>query len=390
MNTQLMDTISTLAPQFFDLSDSIFDRPELGYQEHFACQALTERLRTSGFGVEAGIADIPTAFRAVWKNGEGGPSFGFLCEYDALEGLGHGCGHHMQGPALLLCAEALKGVVREVPYTIVVYGTPAEETAPAKLDMWERGCFRDIDLALMTHASTETATDLSSLAQVKLNVTFHGKSSHAAMYPERGRSAFDALLLAFQGVEFLREHVRDDVRMHYICTDSGGPANVVPAKASGEFVLRCRDSMQYLKEVRQRFYDIVKGAALMTGTTYEISEGPMWPNKIPCTALNDLIMKNAEEVGAPNLAPPRTRPGSTDFSAVMYHLPGSCLRIKYVDPPITSHTPEFAAAGKTDQAHRAILLSAQALAGACCDMLQDPTLLAQIRDNYTENRKKYF
>ncbi|NCB62128.1 MAG: M20 family peptidase [Clostridia bacterium] len=384
-----MEVVSSLAPQFYALSDYIFDHPELGYQEHLACQALTKQLCASGFDVETGVAGIPTAFRAVWKNGEGGPSLGLLCEYDALEGLGHGCGHHMQGPALLLCADALKAVVPDMPFTIVVYGTPAEETAPAKLDMWERGCFRDIDLALMTHASIETATDLNSLAQVKLNVTFHGKSAHAAMFPERGRSAFDALLLAFQGVEFLREHVRDDVRMHYTCTDSGGPANVVPSKASGEFALRCRDSMKYLEEVRERFYDIVKGAALMTGTGYEISEGPMWPNKIPCNVLNDLIMQNAKEVGAPDLAPPRARPGTTDFSAVMYHLPGSCLRIKYVDPPITSHTPEFTAAGKTDQAHRAILLSAQTLAGTCWDILTNPSLLAQIRVNYEENRKKY-
>lgn len=389
MKAELIDAVSALAPQFYQLSDAIFDHPELGYQEYFACDTLSQRLRSSGFEVETGVADMPTAFRAVWKHGEGGPSIGLLCEYDALEGLGHGCGHHMQGPAMLLCAEALKHVIRDRPYTIVVYGTPAEETAPAKLEMWERGCFRELDLALMTHASTETATDLNSLAQVKLDVTFHGKSAHAAMFPERGRSAFDALLLAFQGVEFLREHVRDDVRMHYSCTDGGGPANVVPAKASGEFVLRCRDSMKYLVEVRERFYDIVKGAALMTGTTYEIAEGPMWPNKIPCHVLNDLIMENAKAIGCPDLAPPRTRPGSTDFSAVMYHIPGSCLRIKYVSPPITSHTPEFAAAGKTEQAHRAILLSAQALAGTCWDLLHNPSLLSQISTNYEENRKKF-
>ncbi|MCC8059521.1 MAG: M20 family metallopeptidase [Clostridiales bacterium] len=389
MKDKVMDRIDELAPKFYTLSDYIFDHPELGYQEKEACRVLTQELAQAGFHVETGVGGVPTAFRSVYERGSGGPSFGLLCEYDALEGLGHACGHHMQGPALLLCAEALKDVVEDMPFRLVVYGTPAEETAPVKLDMWNQGCFRDIDLALMTHASIETATDLTSLAQVKLNVTFHGKSAHAAMYPERGRSAFDALVLTFHGVELLREHVRDDVRMHYTCTNAGGPANVVPAEASGEFVLRCRESMTYLKEVRDRFIDIVKGAALMTGVSYEIEEGPMWPNKIPAVKLNEVIMKNAAEVGAPDLAPPRERPGSTDFSAVMYHIPGCCLRIKYVDKPVTSHTPEFAAAGKSDQAHRSILLSAKALSGTCWDILHDPGLMEQIKCDYAESRKKF-
>ena len=386
---ELLRRVEALSPQFYPISDYIFDHPELGYQEHEACRVLTRRLSQSGFQVETGVGGIPTAFRAVYEHGTGGPSFGLLCEYDALEGLGHGCGHHMQGPALILCAEAFRSAVTDLPYRLVVYGTPAEETAPAKLDMWNNGCFRDIDLALMTHASVETAVDQNSLAQVKLDVTFHGKSAHAAMFPERGRSAFDALQLAFHGVELLREHVQDDVRMHYTCTDAGGPANVVPARASGEFVLRSRYSMTYLEEVRDRFRDIVKGAALMSGVTYEIQEGPMWPNKIPALVLNEVVMKNAKEVGAPDLAPPRERPGSTDFSAVMYHLPGCCLRIKYVDKPVTSHTPAFAAAGKTEQAHRAILLSAQALAGTCWDILPDPARLPRIPSDYADSRKRF-
>lgn len=388
MKQDLMRQVDKLAPEYYPISDYIHDHPELGYQEFEACRVLTERLQKIGFEVETGVAGIQTAFRAVYQNGVGGPSFGLLCEYDALEGLGHGCGHHMQGPALILLAEAFKESVKDMPYKLVVYGTPAEETAPAKLDMWNNGCFRDIDIALMCHASTETAVDENALAQVKLNVTYHGKSAHAAMFPEHGRSAFDALTLTFMGVEMLREHVQDDVRMQYTCTDAGGPSNVVPARASGEFVLRCRYSMSYLKEVRDRFLDIVKGAALMSGVTYEVEEGPVWPNKIPALVLNKLIMDNAKEVGAPELAPPRERPGSTDFSAILYNLPGCNLRIKFVDKPATSHTPEFVAAGKTEMCHEAIRLAAQALAGTCWDILHDPALMTEIKEDYAERRKQ--
>lgn len=388
MNEALMSKVAELAPQLCELSDYICDHPEVGYQEHEACRVLTERLEKDGFTVEVGVGGLPTAFRATYQHGEGGPSIGLLAEYDALAGLGHACGHHMQGPALILCAEAIKAVITDQPYRLVVYGTPAEEVAPAKQEMWDGGCFRDIDLALMTHASIETAADVSSLASMNFTVTYHGTSAHPGLFPEKGRSAFGALLLAFHGVDMMRAYVTEDVRMHYTCLDAGSPPNGIPSKAVGKFFLRNRNSFSYLEDVRRRFLNIVQGAALMSDTTCEVEEGQTWPNKIPALVLNDLIMKNAKEVGCPDLAPPRQRPGTTDFACVMQHLPGCCLRIKYVDKPITSHTPEFAAAGKTDMAHRAILLSAQTLAATCCDLIQDPSLVEKIKADYEERRKQ--
>lgn len=389
MKSSLLTAAQKFAPDYYALSDYICDHPEIGYEEHEACRVLTERLTRNGFQVETGVGGIPTAFRAVYQNGSGGPSIGLLCEYDALAGLGHACGHHMQGPALLLCAGAIKAVVTDRPYRLVVYGTPAEEIAPAKQDMWDNGCFRDIDVALMTHASIETATDLSSLASINVTATFHGTSAHPGLFPEKGRSAFSALLLAFHGVDLMRANTTEDVRLHYTCIDAGSPPNAIPATASGKFFLRSRNSFSYLEEVRDRFMDILKGAALMTGTTYEVNEIKTWPNKIPTPKLNQLIMKNAEAVGCPDLAPPRERPGTTDFAAVLQHLPGCCLRIKYVDKPVTSHTPEFAAAGKTDMAHRSILLAAEALAGTCYDIIEDPAILPELQADYAESRKKH-
>ena len=388
MKNAIVEAVERLSVPYFELSDYIFDHPELGYQEHVSCAALVKKLEETGYTVETGIAGMETAFRAVWENGEGGPSIGLLVEYDALAGLGHACGHHMQGPCLMLCAEAVKEVLKDQPYRIVIYGTPAEECSPAKLIMWNEGCFRDIDVALMVHASINTATDLNALAQVSINVTYHGKNAHAAMFPERGRSAFDALQLAFHGVELLREHVTDDVRMHYAVTNPGGPANVVPKESSAEFVLRSRYSMNNLIDIKERFYNILRGAALMTDTTFETTESLMLPNKIPAVVLNDNIMKNAKEVGAPDLSPPRERPGSTDFSAVLYNIPGCCLRIKMVNN-CTSHTPEFAAAGRTQACYDAITKAAQTLACTCYDLICDPDLLNSVKEDYAERRKKF-
>ena len=382
LKEKLFNKVSELAPCYYALSDYIWDHPEIGFQEHEACRVLTERLSELGFQVETGVGGLSTAFRAVYQHGNGGPSIGLLAEYDALPILGHGCAHHMQGPALILCAEALMSELTDHPYKLVVYGTPAEEAAPAKQQMWDNGCFRDIDVALMVHGSVNTATDESSLASMNYTVSFHGVSAHPGLYPERGRSAFEALQLAFHGIDMMRAHVMEDVRLHYICVNPGTPQNAIPAEASGRFLLRCRNSFSYLETVRDRFFNIVKGAALMTDTTYDISEGMVWPNKIPALELNKIIMENAKAADCPEIAPPRVHTGTTDFAAVMQHLPGSCLRIKMVEAPITSHTPEFAAAGKSEGARYAILKSAQALAGTCVDLICDAELLPRIQADY--------
>lgn len=389
MKNTVFSKAEELAPELYELSDYIWDHPELGYQEYEACWVLTQRLAASGFQVETGVGGLDTAFRAVYQNGEGGPSIGFLAEYDALPGLGHGCAHHMQGPALILCAEAVKATIHDQPYRLVVYGTPAEEVAPAKQQMWDNGCFRDIDIALMVHGDADTATDESSLASMNYVVTFHGTPAHPGLFPELGRSAFGALQLAFHGMDLMRAHVTDDAPLHYSCMDGGTPSNGIPVTATGKFFLRCRNSFSYLQELKECFLKIIEGAALMTGTTYEIVESVVWPNKIPALVLNKSIMDNARQVECPDIDPPRKHTGTTDFACVMQHIPGSCLRIKIADGPISSHSLQFAAVGKTEGAHNGILKSAQALAGTCYDLIYDPTLLTDIQADYAARQKEF-
>lgn len=386
MKENLYQLIEEQREKLWAMADQIHDDPEYDGEEYHAAALLEDYLEQNGFAVERGLGQWPTAFRAAWSQGEGGPRIGLLCEYDALRGLGHGCGHHMQGPCICGTAVALKNAGFTQPFSLVVYGTPAEETRSAKVTMWEDGCFRDIDVALMMHGGPDTCVDEKSLALTNYIVEFKGQGAHAALAPEKGRSALDALLLAFQGVEFLREHVREDTRMHYTITESPGPTNVVPARAVGEFSLRSY-SREVLNGVCRRFEQIIQGAALMADVDYEITREKSLDNKVPCLALNDIIMDNAQACGAPGIAPPRKKTGSTDFGNVTNHMPGCCIRVQFVPTGTSSHTQTFVDAGKTQAAHDAVLYGAKTLAGTACDLICKPELVQTLWADFEQAKK---
>lgn len=371
------------------MADDIFDHPEIGMEEFHAQKVLTDWLEKEGFQVERGVVGVETAFKAVYSHGTGGPNIGLLCEYDALPGIGHACGHHMQGPSILAAAKALKDADIKEPYTITVYGTPAEESVSGKIRMIQNGCtFEELDVALMMHGGPATQVDVKSLANSKYKVIFHGVSSHAAIRPEKGRSALDGLILAFQGIEFLREHVNSDVKIHYTVVNCGEtPANVVPAYAEASVYVRSYNRA-YLDTVCRRFEKVLKGAAMMTETEVEIIEEKKVDNKIPVLTLNDLVMKQAEELHAPQLAPAREKTGSTDFGNVMRRVPGTCARIAFVDPGAAAHSQEYIAAGKTDAAHDAVVYGAKILAGTVLELIEDPELLNRVKTEFKENLAK--
>lgn len=385
MKNKLFNYLESIKDQMIHMSDYIFDNPEYDFKEYKAMEILTEYLNNNGFKVEKGIGGLETAFRAVYENGINGPSIGLLCEYDAIKDLGHACGHHMQGPAIVCAAAALKELYRDKPYKLVIYGTPAEETTGGKIIMIENRCFSDIEVALMFHGSPTTTTDIKCMALSAFKVRFTGKSAHAAIQPESGRSAFDALLLSFNAIEFLREHVKEDTRMHYTVINAGGPDNVVPSEAVGTFSLRSYNRA-YLDTVIERFKNILEGAAMMTGTTYEVFADKPFDSKIPVLKLNDILMKNAESVNAPAIRPPREKTGSTDFGNVMYNVPGSCIRVAFVPEGTASHSQEYLNSGKSDDAHNAILTASKILAATCYDLIYDEQLLKDVKEEFISKK----
>lgn len=386
MKEQIREFIDQIGPELEAMSDRIYDLAEISSQEFQSCQLLEDFLEKNGFQVEHGAGGMETAFRAVYEQGEGGPSFGLLAEYDALP-MGHGCGHQMQGPSILGAALCIRKLAGDAPYKIVVYGTPAEESLGGKIIMQENGCFQDIDIALMMHAAPDTCVDIKTMALENFRVTFYGKEAHAAMNPEQGRSALDAILLSFHGIELLREHVLEDTRMHYTVLDAGGPTNVVPGKAVAEYTLRSYNT-SYLAQVVERFKKIIEGASLMTETAFTMERDPAYSAKIPCMKLNELMMENARAFGAPQLAPPREKTGSTDFGNVMYAMPGSCIRLAFVPPGTPAHSQGYLDAGKSEAAHRAVRLAAEILAGTCLDILKTPGLMQEIQEDFAARKEQ--
>ena len=361
---KLGEVIDAHKSELCQMSDKIFDLAEISGEEYKTSEMLCKYLEKEGFAVERGTG-LETAFRASYKNGEGGPVLGILVEYDALEKIGHACGHHLQGPTGIGAAVAVKECIKDYPYELVVYGTPAEETLGGKIVMLDKGYMKELDLAFMSHGSPSTSVDEKCMALENFVVTFHGVKSHAAISPEEGRSALDAALLSFR--------------------NAGGPPNVVPDITVAEYTLRSY-STKYLNEVVERFYNILKGAALMTDTTYEIQRDLPFKSKIVCHKVNDLLMANAEYEHAPAIAPPRKKTGSTDFGNVLYEVPGSCIRIAFTDEDAQPHSESYLKAGKSEAAHDAIGYAARIIADSICDVLVNPELLKQIKEEFKTAR----
>ena len=373
--------LDRIAPELAAMSDDIFDHPEIGYGEFYACRLLADYLRSAGFEVETPYAGLETAFRAVWRNGEGGPAVGLLCEYDALP-MGHGCSHHLQGPSCIGAALALRETIADTPCTIEVIGTPAEEVGEGgKTSMAANGAFHHLDVALMMHGGDLCTTDVKSMALLDLRVTFHGVAAHTAIAPDKGRSALEALMLASNGIAYLRGHVLDDTRMAMIVEEGGAVVNAVVDRAVARIELRSY-SQAYLDQLAVRVEKILQGAALMTETSFDIARMGEMYCKIPVLSLNDLLMQNAERIGAHQIAESRKKTGATDFAAVMRALPGSCIRTAFVPRGTPSHSQAYLDAGKSAEAHRALIEAAKILALTSADLVCEPENLRTVKEEF--------
>jgi len=295
------------------LAKEIWNHPEIGLQETFAANLLSTELEQAGFRVERGVGQMPTAFVASW--GEGKPVIGILGEYDALPGLsqqvattvdalvkggpGHGCGHNLFGTASFGAALALKEVMitQKIPGTIRFYGCPAEETLVGKTFMAKAGVFDDLDAALAWHpGDTNMVWHSSSLAMNSFKVNFYGVAAHGAAAPHLGRSALDGVMLMDIGVNYLREHIIQEARIHSVITSGGQAPNVVPAYAQVWYFVRAPSRAQ-VDEIYSRVLDIAKGAALMSGTTYDIDFVTGCYEMLPNQVISDLMYEKMRELG---------------------------------------------------------------------------------------------
>jgi len=387
MKEIIIGNIDSLKEQLWEISDYICSNPELGDQEYKAAERLTAFLREKGFNVETGIVGRPTAFKAVLDSCKPGPSVAFLCEYDALPEIGHGCGHNIIAAIGIGAAAGLGSVLDKTGGRIVVLGTPAEETSGAKVEMAETGIFADIDAAMMLHPDGRTSESGSSLALDAIQFDFKGKASHAASAPHEGINALDAVILTFNGINALRQHVTPDVRIHGVITEGGKAANIVPDRAVAQFYVRA-GQRSYLAEVTEKVKNIARGAALMTGATLEISNyESSYDNMNTNQRLSKAFNENLRQAGIDEIDPPRASFGSLDMGNVSQVVPAVHPCISISDQKLIGHTVEFRNATLTDKARDAIVKGACALAMTGYDVLTDSELLEDIREEFKASCK---
>jgi len=430
--------------QLTNISDEIWGYAEYGLCEDKSSKLIADTLRDHGFKVQQGVAKMPTAILA--EKGEGCPIIAVMGEYDALPnlsnkkapvkealvegGMGHGCGHNVHGTTALAAAIAAGKALEEhgVKGTIRFYGTPAEENFSGKRIMVNHGLFDDVDAALSHHpGSLNVATLASSNVISGAYFHFHGRSSHAAGNPEAGRSALDAIELMNVGVNYLREHIIPDARIHYVIESGGGQPNVVPDYARSHYYIRAPEQ-ELLDPVKRRVLKIAEGAALMTETRLEAEMSPGGYHKIPNKVLSTIVTANMRLVGPPEYSPEdyefaakiaesfpnedrvnglrknkvpdwekytdtdlvttifdawndgTTSPGSTDVADVSWITPtmefNTCCNVNGAP----GHSWQFTACSGTGIGHKSLIFAAKTMAGSVLDLLKDPELAKQARE----------
>lgn len=385
--------------ELVEVALDIHAHPELNYQEQHAAGLLSGTLEQHGFQVERGVGGVETAFTATLPGGGGdGPTVAVLAEYDALPEIGHGCGHNLIAMAAIGAGLGLKANLDNLPGKIMVIGTPAEEGGGGKIRMLDAGVFEGVDAVLSSHPSsnrTVIPTDIPmgeswSLAMVGFRYIFHGKAAHAAAMPHEGVNALNGVIHLFSGIDSLRQHLREDTRIHGVITDGGMAPNVVPEYAAANFMLRCRDR-DYLSDVIVgRVLKAAEGAAAMTGCELEVQEYyPFYENVRPNGVIAGLLLNNAGVSGLALDAPLPGRQGSaasTDFGNVSQVLPSYELRYAVSEQPVASHSREMAATAITDYAINAAINVAKTMTLTACDLLLDSTLLPAARAEFEQRR----
>ncbi len=375
--------VTAAADELIEVSRQIHSNPELAMEERQAAALLIDRLEEHGFQVERGSSDLETAFLASW--GEGPVVIAYLCEYDALPEIGHACGHNLIATAGLGAAYGLKAALSPSQVRLLVVGTPAEENIGGKVIMLERGAFDGVDVALMAHPSPVDVDMAPMYGVQEVDVKYTGQSAHASFAPEMGVNALDGLVLAYQGIAQLRQHIRRDARIHGIITDGGSAPNVVPDRAAGTFYVRALRPA-YLEELKGRVERCFEAGAAASGAKVEIDWKP-WPyapmrNNTPLAAA---YRANAESLGRSFIDVRLESTGSSDMGNVSQALP-SIHPMFGIGAMAFNHTPAFTEVCATDAAHAAMVQVAQVLAMTGVDVALEPDLLQRAKEEFASGR----
>ena len=386
MNT-VKDAISRavdrLADELEALSIKIHDQPELAYQEVQACAWLCEFLGKQGFKVEPGAGGVETAFRATIETGEG-PTVAILCEYDALPGIGHACGHNLIATSGAGAGAALAAVRTQLPKgRIHVIGTPAEEGGGGKIKLINAGLFKDVDAAMMIHGFDRTLLHQDLLGIARATFEFTGKASHASADPWEGINALDACVQTYNAVAMLRQQVRPDCRIHGIITSGGAAANIIPEYASATFYVRA-PRIDTMWDLYRRVVACADGAAKAAGVSLTVTQHesvyePMKSSRV----LLDLFAANMTTVGLAEGDPIPDRKGSSDVGNVSQVVPTIQPMIGIAPEGMAIHTREFAEAAIQPLARRGMVAAAKTMALTTYDLLAHPAHVKAAKEEFS-------
>ncbi len=382
-HARIRDEIEGLAPVLIDLSHSIHADPELGFEEHVAHDLLTSAIEQQGIAVTRGAYGLDTAFEA--RVGSGGPVIAVCCEYDALPGLGHACGHNVIAAAGLGAGLAASRLADELGGTVVILGTPAEEGGGGKEYLIRRGAFEDVDAAMMVHPADRELRTMHIIAVHSLEVEYHGRASHAAASPHGGLNALDAAVLGYNNIAALRQHIRPDERIHGIFSNGGDKANVVPEYVAAQWHVRSA-TVDTLQPLRERVEACLKAGATAAGCEIEIRwNDVVFADMRDNSALLDLYADNARVLGRDPQHETESNKliASTDMGNVSHIVPSIHPMIQLAPDGVSIHTPEFARHAVAATGDQAALDGAAALAMTITDCWLDPDAMKAIRDEFT-------
>ncbi|HEY7969941.1 MAG TPA: M20 family metallopeptidase [Candidatus Limnocylindrales bacterium] len=373
---RLAGAILAASDEILDLSHRIHADPEPAFEEHHAAAWVAETLRRHGYEVEQPAGRLATAIRAIRRGGRGGdgPRIAVLAEYDALPGLGHGCGHNTMAASGAGAAIGLAALADEIGGEIVFLGTPAEERGSGKQLMIEDGLFEGVDAALLFHPCDRSHVASFPLASEDVEVVFHGLQAHAAADPWRGRNALDAMILLFSSVGLWRQQLPTDVRVHGIIQEGGTAANIIPDRTRAWFMLRSPQQASYAA-MKERFRGLVEGAALATDTTFDLTSSGGAMTMKPNPTLEGRWVANAEAYGVVDQGPDPNS-GSTDMGNVSWTCPTIHPELSIAPEGTAGHSILFRDAAATPKADRTTLLAAILVAQVAWELFADRELVA--------------
>ncbi len=379
--------VEELRPDLKEMCRYIHDNPELGLSEFKACRAQLELLKRHGFEIEEKFEGFDTAYKAVYRGGGGGPRIAMLSEYDALPGLGHGCGHNLIAMISVGSAIAMVPFADKYGGEICVIGTPAEETLGTKVNMARSGVFDDIDVVMMAHPSFIDVEAVDTMAINAYRFAFHGKATHAAGSPENGVNALDAMISFFNMVNALRQQTRPDARIAGIITEGGAAANIIPDYTEAIFNVRA-NRCGYLEVLSEKVIRCAEAAALGTGATldYGTPEGEgNFKDVHSNRALSDLQSEQMEKLGVHvTRVGDMVAPGSSDLGDVSYICPSIQVAFDICEGKnYDAHTLEFAECAGSEQAMNRGLIYVRGFVLTAIELMTDPSRLEKIREEFS-------